>query len=261
MAPATGALLAAILVACFSSGCAGGSIRSRTAAFLGAPMPGVDLGATLFSPQAQGPRHPRHRPPGDPPGWRDDEREEPRHDMPFHDDHRGPGTMLGVNLGPDNQPQREGGAFVFYWMVNRCLDFFDIFTLTVGGGPAMHAEVHVTDAFRFGLGGGLQATFGLSEAPGQGGFYKRSFFEAAVGPVQVGRVEHSSIVSSVRPIDEKYDGISLPEDYLYQAKRDYWSVGASAAAFVVGAQVEIHFLQMFDWFAGFALADPLRDDI
>lgn len=51
-----------------------------------------------------------------------------------------------------------------------------------------------------------------------------------------------------------------PTDPLYSRYRDYYAVGGEAHLFFFGLTAEIHLLEIWDFFAGWILLDPLNDD-
>ena len=134
-------------------------------------------------------------------------------------------------------------------------------TLNVGFGPALHAEVHVTNAMRVGAGGAYLASFGTGEAPRQVGFFGRGVGELSVGPMQIGVAHHDPYLATGADYDESYAGLRKPSNQLYRKQRDYWAIGASGGFLWVGGQFELHPLQMADFLAGWFLMDPLQDDI
>jgi hypothetical protein len=181
-----------------------------------------------------------------------------------------PERVLGVNYNPEKlETDRRFHKRALFYFVNRIFDFFDIFTINAGIGPAAHAEVHLTNGGRFGVGGAYLASFGLSEAPREWGFFGRGVGELAVGPIQGGVVHYEQYLASGEDYDEAYGSlveepfsldVRAPSDQLFRKKRDYWSVGFSLGVLMVGGQFEMHPVQFFDWMAGWVLCDPLQDD-
>lgn len=169
--------------------------------------------------------------------------------------------LLGVNYVPEKfERDRSGGEKVAYFALNRMLDFCDIMSVNVGFGPALHAEVHVTNAMRFGMGGAYLASVGSGEAPRQFGFFARGAAEVSAGPMQAGMAHYEPYLATGSEFDESYMGLSKPSNQLYRKQRDYWSVGFSFGFLLVGAQVEFHPVQLVDFMAGWFMMDPLQDD-
>ena len=56
-------------------------------------------------------------------------------------------------------------------------------------------------------------------------------------------------------------GAHRPSDPLYEDLRDYWALGASATAGIVGAEVDFHPLQLADFLVGILGVDFLNDDL
>jgi hypothetical protein len=56
-------------------------------------------------------------------------------------------------------------------------------------------------------------------------------------------------------------GLQRPSGYIYQHERDYWGIGGKVIALVVGAEAELHPLELADALAGLLFIDFLRDDV
>jgi hypothetical protein len=138
--------------------------------------------------------------------------------------------------------------------VNRILDFADVFTLNVGAGVGLHAEAHFTHFLAAGLGGAYTWNFGLSERPREYGVWQRMQIEGEILPFAWGTTTHEHIWGS---LDERHPALyegsywnyQSSLDEVYQKQRDYWGIGGSATLGVVSAQLEIHPLQLWDFFA------------
>jgi hypothetical protein len=169
--------------------------------------------------------------------------------------------LLGVNYVPDKlQHDRDPVDKIKYFAISRILDAIDVFTANVGIGPAAHAEIHFTQACRFGVGGAYLASFGTGEAPREFGMFGRSIGEFSFGPAQMGSVEYDPYLSTGENYGESYADIRRPSELLYRKKRDYWSFGFSGGLAIFGFQFEFHPLQALDFFAGWFGKDPLQDD-
>ena len=57
-----------------------------------------------------------------------------------------------------------------------------------------------------------------------------------------------------------FAGLHKPGMPAYQMVRDYWALGASATAGIIGAEIEFHPLQLADFLAGWVGVDFLNDD-
>jgi len=170
---------------------------------------------------------------------------------------------LGVNYQPEKlQRDRPPLATFGYYLLNRGLDFFDIFTLNVGVGPALHAELHATNFLRLGAGGAYLASFGLGEQPREAGFFARGLAELSLLFLQTSILHYHPYLSTGDAYDDAYGfEVREPWDQLYRKKRDYWGVGGSIGFIAVGGQAEIHPVQIFDFFAGIVVCDPMQDDL
>lgn len=182
-----------------------------------------------------------------------------------NDDRPGPGgpdpRWLGVNYRQETlerdrpMPQKMG-----FFMLNRMLDSLDCFTLNVGFGPAMHAEIHLTDAMRLGAGGAYLASVGTGEAPREYGFFGRGVGEMAAGPFQMGVSHYEPFLATGRDFDDSYRAMMRPYDQIFRKKRDYWSFGVSAGFLIAGFEFQLHPLQFYDFMMGWAGKDPMQDD-
>jgi hypothetical protein len=170
--------------------------------------------------------------------------------------------LLGVNYVPEKlERDRNPAEKLFYYFVNRGLDFVDMFTLNAGFGPTLHAEAHFTNALRFGVGGSYLASIGTGEAPRQIGLFGRGAAELSLGPLQWGVIHYNPHLATKLQYDESWMDLRLPSEQLYRKQRDYWAIGGSWGLIYVGWQAEFHPLQFFDFMAGLMTFDPLQDDI
>jgi hypothetical protein len=67
--------------------------------------------------------------------------------------------------------------------------------------------------------------------------------------------------SGVYSSADSSNGLHRPMARLYQDLRDYWALGASATAGFIGVEVDLHPLQLADFFAGIVGVDFLNDDL
>ncbi len=150
---------------------------------------------------------------------------------------------------------------VRYYPLDRLADLSDIvsFDVALGAGAALNA--HVTRGF--------QAGFGMKGMYGVGWVQPRiagTQQELEVGVTFInyddtritGRRQGSpgGVATGVTDMT----GFQKSSAGLYQDYRDFWGIGASLGFVIVGASVEIHPVQIFDFLAGFFLVDVANDD-
>jgi hypothetical protein len=145
---------------------------------------------------------------------------------------------------------------------NRILDALDSFSVSVGVGPVIRAEVHATRGFAFGGGAGAEvmAIKGCNRQYGvcrQAG-YDLSF--AMFNRVNMTRDGQSRLVVPF-VIDE--DGFPVPNERLYElynGARDYWAIGGSLSL-GLATSVAIHPIELADFVTGIFFIDLKDDDL
>ncbi|WP_238325530.1 hypothetical protein [Leptospira inadai] len=168
-------------------------------------------------------------------------------------------SLKGFNKA--NRTEADSGFFekLAWYLPDRILDFLDIASFNVKIGPQLGASLW---AFR-----GFQVTLYAGNTMQLGWFQKRTLGfteelsgEAGLGPIVPIAISGRSIgTGSERGI---YDSFVLHSPYkkVYQDYRDYWSTGAKVGFLLTGAEVELHWLEIFDFISGIFTFDPLEDD-
>lgn len=170
--------------------------------------------------------------------------------------------MMGVNhAGEKLERERTWNAKLGYYLLSRFLDTLDMVTLNAGLGPALHGEVHITNAARLGVGGAYLASFGTGAAPRDFGFFGRGIAELSLLPWSAQINHWDEYLSTGEDFDVTTVDFRSPTEQVFRRKADYWSVGASAGFLIVGGQIELHPLQMADWLLGWFTIDFLNDDL
>ena len=169
-------------------------------------------------------------------------------------------TWLGLNY--ECGPLRHSFALrVVLYPINRILDILDIFSFHVGLEGGAFVDAHVTHALQVagGAGGGLQfgwwqkrdLAIGTGEVAG-----------VALGPVSAMGEDTTRIgTGGIGDRSFTITGVSHPTDIEYQRYRDYWGIGARVIAGVVGAEFEIHPIEIAHAVTGFFFIDFLHDDL
>jgi hypothetical protein len=140
------------------------------------------------------------------------------------------------------------------------LDLLDIATFDVHLGMGGFIDVHFTRAVQ--LVGGVRTTggVGLHEQRSLG---LKSQAEAGLAVLMAGAHSYGGGLigtSGAKGASSSTVGLHRPGDPVYQQLRDYWAIGASATAGLVGLEAELHPLQIVDFLAGWFAIDLLRDD-
>jgi hypothetical protein len=169
-------------------------------------------------------------------------------------------SWLGMNRKHRPEVQRPVWAQVALWLPDRVLDLMDVVSFDVHFGFGAYADVHVTRAMQ--LAGGMRTTggIGLHDHRSLG---LKSQAEAGLTAIAAGAHSYGGGLvgtSGALAASSSTAGLHRPSDPLYQSFRDYWAVGASATAGIVGAELEFHPAQLVDFFGGWVGFDLLRDD-
>ncbi len=169
-------------------------------------------------------------------------------------------SLLGMNRGLRPPAERSRSTRIQLWLPDRLLDLLDVVTLSVHLGPGLYADPHVTRGLQ--VAGGLRSTggIGLHETRSLG---LKSQSEAGLSLLAAGTHSYGGALigtSGLRAASDGTFGLHRPMDELYQEMRDYWAVGASATAIFIGAEFDLHPLQLADFLAGFVGLDFLNDD-
>ncbi len=145
---------------------------------------------------------------------------------------------------------------------DRVFDLLDLVTFDVHVGVGAYANLHATRAVQAGgglrtkIGAGLhdQRSIGLANEAELGvavlALGTQSFSGASVG-----------LPGGLAVGADSMAGMHWPSDDLYQTYRDYWAVGASFTAGLVGLEFDFHPIQIFDFLGGLLFIDFARDDL
>lgn len=169
-------------------------------------------------------------------------------------------NRIGMSLAIRPQLKRSTRARVMLWLPDRILDLLDVASFGVHFGIGAFADGHVTRALQ--IGGGVRTTGGVG-LYGQRSLGLKSQSEAGLTLIAAGTHTYAgSLVGTggTRSATDSWTGAHRPMSPLYQELRDYWALGASGTAGIVGFDVELHPLQLADFLAGFVGVDFLNDD-
>ena len=169
-------------------------------------------------------------------------------------------TMMMVTAG--SSAKADVLDKIALYLPNRFLDALDTFTVSLGVGPVIRAELHATRGFAFGAGAGAKVMaikgcnrqYGVAREEG----YDISF--AMFNRVNLTRDGQSRLV---QPFSIDEDGFPLPNQRLYEfynGARDYWGIGGSLALGLAGT-VAIHPIEIADFVTGIFFIDLKGDDL
>jgi hypothetical protein len=143
---------------------------------------------------------------------------------------------------------------------DRVLDLLDVVNVSVQLGTGAFLDYHATHAFN--------VTLGLRSSGGIGLHEQRSLGlkSQAEGGINVlpwgaysfvgGLVGTSGVVAAADTVA----GVHRPQAALYQEFKDYWELGVRGMFGFLGADLDVHPIQLADFLAGFAGIDFLNDD-
>jgi hypothetical protein len=168
---------------------------------------------------------------------------------------------IGSNFARRYPLERPIAARIALYLPDRILDLLDIATFDVHFGPGAFADVHATRAVQAALGARVVGGIGFLPQRTVPGFQ----FQADFGG-QVFGVGDQRFVGFLSGPSGLFSGSAnlrtphSPSDRIYQDYRDYWSVGGSATAGVIGAGADLHLVQAADFVLGLAGIDICNDD-
>lgn len=149
---------------------------------------------------------------------------------------------------------------ILWYLPDRLLDVLDLFSFDVHLGLGAYVDVHLTHWVGMSLGYRGVAGLGWHDQRSFGG-QVRAETTASLFPfgAEAGTMARAG-TSGVRGFSGGDGGITGPMRERYQQFDDFWALGAHVTAGVVGVDVDIHPLEIFDLLVGFVLFDPLNDD-
>lgn len=168
--------------------------------------------------------------------------------------------LLGSTVARRPTISRSLPARIALFVPDRLLDLLDVFSFDLHFGWGAHANLHLTRALQVGAGARSTAGVGWHDHRSLG---TKVWAESELVAVAVGAGAYSGSLfgsSGARSVGDGIAGLHDPGDPLYQELRDYWSVGASLTAVIIGVELDFHPVDFADFVAGFAGADIQRDD-
>mgnify|MGYP000865071448 CR=1 FL=1 len=149
------------------------------------------------------------------------------------------------------------------YVPNRILDILDTFTLNIGVGPTLRAELRATHAFQFGAGAGITAK-AIKDINRQYGGALENGWRWSFSCIRGASYERRNHTRWVEPYF--IDDIGFPSpmaryfDY-HKGAIDYWEFGGTLGAGLVEVDLSIHPIEMVDAVLGLVLIDIKGDDL
>jgi hypothetical protein len=169
-------------------------------------------------------------------------------------------SALGVNKSKRLPIERSTGSKILLYLPDRFLDLWDIVSAEIHFGPGVYANAHATRAVQAGGGVRAVAGFGWYDQRCLGGQLET---ESSISLLCCGASAHQGErvgSSGLRSGTQMKFGFYAPGDLVYQDFRDYWAVGGSCTALLLGVSAGIHPIEIADFFLGFAAIDLGNDD-
>jgi len=170
--------------------------------------------------------------------------------------------LLGMNRRDRVRVDRGWLLPLLLYPLDRALDVLDLFSFDVHAGVGALANVHATRAVQAGAGLRTKAGVGLHN-PRSVGLQMES--AAGVTALALGTGAMSGVTfgfpRGVTSGSGALAGFHRPSNPVYQDYRDYWAIGAQITAGLVGVDVDVHPVQLFDLLGGFFFLDFARDDV
>lgn len=163
-------------------------------------------------------------------------------------------TCAGVQAGVKDK--------LLLYIPNRIIDAADIFSLSLGFGPAAKLELRGTRAFAGGGGIGPVAA-AIKDYNRQYGGGLENGWDWAFTCVGAEDMERTHTNRWVQEYWHTYSGMPSPSDNIYnfhEGARDYWEFGGEAALLIYG-RVAIHPVEVADFITGFVFIDLKDDDL
>jgi hypothetical protein len=167
---------------------------------------------------------------------------------------------LGSNFKQRPEVDRSIFARVLLYLPDRVLDMADVFSFDVHFGLGAYANVHVTRALQ--AGGGFRAVGGIGWHD-QRSLGLQSQSVAGVAALGLGTQAYGASMvgtSGVFSTGDAMAGLHRPSMEIYQEYLDYWAIGASVTAGIVGVDFDFHPIELVDALLGFTTLDILNDD-
>jgi hypothetical protein len=168
--------------------------------------------------------------------------------------------VMGSNVAQREPTDPDLYERLLWYLPDRVLDALDIISFDVHMGFGLFVDLHATRAAQLGLGFRTVGGVGWHDHRSLG---IQTQVQASANVLAFGRESYDAYLvgtSEVRAGRWSVSELHAPTSELYQEYKDYWAIGAGVTALWVGADVDIHLLEIFDFAVGWFTFDPLNDD-
>jgi len=155
------------------------------------------------------------------------------------------------------------GSKVALWLPNRIVDLFDIFSVSLGLGASVRAELMATEYCK--VGGGSSWIGGLIKAHHrQYGVGVRNGWYWSLIAAQQEAVEMVGLTPGVHSYTQEVSDVDvpMPTDVVfdfYEGDRDFWRIGGALGLLLEG-ELYIHPVEIADFITGIFFIDISADD-
>jgi len=163
-------------------------------------------------------------------------------------------AVTGVNAGVKDK--------LLLYIPNRILDLTDIFSVSLGFGPTVRAEMRATRAFSGGAGIGASAKL-IKGYNRQYGYALDNEWEWTFTCIGAEDWERNHTNRFVQEYYHEYFGFPSPSDNIYafhEGARDYWELGVDAGLLVT-LHAALHPVEIADFITGIFFIDLKGDDL
>jgi len=170
-------------------------------------------------------------------------------------------SALGSNRPPRYRVERSLTAGILRYLPDRLADAFDIVSAGGHAGVGLFADLHFTRAVQLVGGAHVVGGVGIYERRNALGMRAEGAFGTAV--LDRAALEYAGLVAGTGDnvtAGDTLRGPQKPTDPIYQDLLDYWAIGFSGTLGAAGGRLELHPVQLADFFAGFAGIAFLNDD-
>ncbi|MBN1863834.1 MAG: hypothetical protein JW808_02920 [Victivallales bacterium] len=156
--------------------------------------------------------------------------------------------------------QVRAGETILLYIPNRLMDFADMFSVTLGFGPAIGIEGQVTESLSLGgdVGPTAQMIKGINR---QYGFAVQNGWNASFLMISAEERDRSQSIGSAKDYYYYSTGVPSMDKIPYdphKGTKDFWAVGGKLKA-LIDAQFYLHPIEIADFVLGWLFID-IRDD-
>ncbi len=151
---------------------------------------------------------------------------------------------------------------IILYIPNRIVDAFDCFTVNLGVGPVLHAQLMCTRACMVGGSVGMSTKLYKDHNRQYGVGIEDGWYWSLPG-IGEEDLRRDRIVGLTKSYWEAHAGFPVPTQRVYdlqEGARDYWQIGGALGALIEG-ELYIHPVEGADFVAGLFFIDFKGDDL